>query len=312
MDFQIYKKTLGEWAADQHPVFIVGPERSGTSLLFQQVSNHPAFCDFSHATVETFCFVKPWLLLKPSCPENYEMRVYLGQKNLPAFQESIAPLIERNRMLTDQGMSVPYLNKPERNDIWFERRYKHVVRAFFYHSWKYLGEKRLVEKTPAHIRCAREILDTFPNAKLLICTREPGEIIASHKKRYKKEIELGKKPDDPSIAWLSHSTENYLKYFATIDDTIQQLLSDVPDSVKVVPYGELTSSPQDMLQQIYKFIGVDYIDPNSLVRQRNEQAWDPLLNKAPQKNEVDLSKEMTPDEIKLVEDKKQALSAFWK
>ena len=89
MDFQIYKKTLGEWAADQHPVFIVGPERSGTSLLFQQVSNHPAFCDFSHATVETFCFVKPWLLLKPSCPENYEMRVYLGQKNLPAFQESI-------------------------------------------------------------------------------------------------------------------------------------------------------------------------------------------------------------------------------
>ena len=192
MDFQIYKKMLGDWASSQQPVFIMGPERSGTSLLFQQVSNHPAFCDFTHATVETFCFVKPWLLLEPAGPENYEMRVYLGQKNLKKFQDSILPLIERNKMLSSEGMPLQYLNHPKRKEIWFERRYKHVNRAFFYSSWKHLGEKRLVEKTPAHIRCAKEILATFPKAKLLICTRSPGEIIASHKKRYKKEIELGK------------------------------------------------------------------------------------------------------------------------
>ena len=91
MDFQIYKNTLREWALEQQPVFIMGPERSGTSLLFQQVSNHPAFCDFSHATVETFCFIKPWMLLEDARPENYEMRVYLGQRNLATFHESIAP-----------------------------------------------------------------------------------------------------------------------------------------------------------------------------------------------------------------------------
>ena len=60
------KKELKEirlWAKEQQPVFVVGPERSGTSLLFQQVSNHQSFCDFSQATVETFVFIKPWLLL---------------------------------------------------------------------------------------------------------------------------------------------------------------------------------------------------------------------------------------------------------
>ncbi|MEG3766278.1 sulfotransferase [Alteromonas sp. 14N.309.X.WAT.G.H12] len=312
MDFQLYKKMLREWAKSQQPVFIMGPERSGTSLLFQQVSNHPAFCDFTHATVETFCFVKPWLLLEPAGPENYEMRVYLGQKNLQAFQESIAPLIQRNAMLTENGMAVPYLNQPNRQEIWFERRYKHVNRAFFYSSWKHLGEKRLVEKTPAHIRCAREILDTFPNAKLLICTRDPGEIVASHKKRFKREVALGKSPTDPSIAWLSHSTEQYMAYFENIDKTINGLLSDVPQSVRVVPYGELTSSPTQTLNGVYDFIGVEHINPQDMSKPRTEQAWDPLLNKAPQRNDVDLTEDLTHAEIDFIKSKKDSFSPFWK
>ncbi len=66
MHFKLFKKMLDEWAVEQEPVFIVGPERSGTSLLFQQISNHPDFCDFSEATVETFCFSYPWKLFDPS------------------------------------------------------------------------------------------------------------------------------------------------------------------------------------------------------------------------------------------------------
>lgn len=302
---------LREWAKSQQPVFIMGPERSGTSLLFQQVSNHPAFCDFTHATVETFCFVKPWLLLEPAGPENYEMRVYLGQKNLHAFQESIAPLIQRNAMLTENGMAVPYLNQPNRQEIWFERRYKHVNRAFFYSSWKHLGEKRLVEKTPAHIRCTEEIIGAFPNAKLLICTRDPAEIIASHKKRFKKEIELGKSYDDPSIAWLSHSTLDYLKYFRNIDTKISKLVDDRNVSAMVVPYGKLTSEPELMLSQIFEFLGESKSIAGGSTIERKEQAWDPLLNKPPQKNEINISEYISSDEIKLVNDFKANFPSYW-
>lgn len=215
-------------------------------------------------------------------------------------------------MLSSEGMPRQYLNQSKRREIWFERRYKHVNRAFFYSSWKHLGEKRLVEKTPAHIRCAKEILATFPKAKLLICTRSPGEIIASHKKRYKKEIELGKSPDDPSIAWLAHSTEDYMKYIKSINNNVNTLLEEMPESIKIVPYGDLTTMPDKTLQSVYQFIGVDYIDPNNMTRSRNEQAWDPLLNKAPQKNEVDLTEELSNDEIDLIKVKSQTLSDFWR
>ncbi len=304
---------LGEWAYKQEPVFIMGPERSGTSLLFQQVSNHPDFCDFSHATVETFCFVKPWLLLQESSPENYEIRVYLGKNQLEQFQESISPLIERNKMLNEQGMSLEYLNQANKQEIWYERRYKHVIRAFFYHSWKNLGEKRLVEKTPAHIRCVKEILDAFPKAKLLICTRDPSEIIASHKKRYLKEIELGKRADDPSIDWLSHSTEKYLKYFLNIDRIINILKKNDSDKMKLVPYGDLTLSPTNTLQDVFTFIGSNYSAVNSVnTRHRNEQAWDPLLNQAPQKNIINVNDFIPEYERDLIAEKAHLFSDFWR
>jgi|TARA_Y100000588_G_scaffold91018_1_gene98171 hypothetical protein len=311
MDFQIYKKTLREWAFEQQPVFIMGPERSGTSLLFQQVSNHPAFCDFSHATVETFCFVKPWMLLEDARPENYEMRVYLGQRNLATFHENISPIIERNKQLTQQGMSLSYINQSNRQEVWFERRYKHAIRAFFYHSWMNLGEKRLVEKTPAHIRCAEEVMQTFPNAKLLICTRDPAEIIASHKKRYQKEIELGKSPDDPSIAWLAHSTKSYLEYFLSIDKKISSLAQEYGANKVVVPYGQLTSDPKSTLEKAYSFIGVDYFAPSSNNTADNTQAWDPLLNLAPQQNEVDCSQFLSKEEIELVSSVRPQLKNSW-
>ncbi len=311
MDFQIYKKMLGDWASSQQPVFIMGPERSGTSLLFQQVSNHPEFCDFSHATVETFCFVKPWLLLEPAGPENYEMRVYLGQKNFNSFQEKIHPLIERNGKLSAEGMHLQYLNSPERETIWYERRYKHLLRAFFFNSWQNLGKKRLVEKTPAHIRCAEEILSAFPNAKLLICTRDPAEIIASHKKRFKKEVELGKKPGDQSIAWLNHSTADYLKYFSAIDNKISALAARHSNKLIVVPYGQLTSEPEQNLKKVFDFIGVDNIGATASADEKTEQAWDPLLNQAPQKNHVDFSEQLSPQDIELIDAHRPSLKNSW-
>ncbi|WP_375278958.1 sulfotransferase family protein [Alteromonas australica] len=310
MDFQLYKKMLRQWAFEQEPVFIVGPERSGTSLLFQQVSNHSAFCDFSHATVETFCFIKPWLLLEPAGPDNYEMRVYLGQKNLTAFQDSISPLVERNNQLTSLGMPLAFANDPNRDEIWFERRYKHILRAFVYHSSKHLGGKRFVEKTPAHIRCTSEIFETFPKAKVLICTRDISEIIASHKKRYQKEIALGKAKDDPSIAWLSHSVEQYANYLVTIESKIKELTSSFGDACKIVPYGQLTSNPNETLSRLFEFLGEETAGSVSS-KERKQQAWDPLLNQAPQKNEVEIEKYLSKNEIKLINAKRSAFSDYW-
>tara|TARA_B100001063_G_C16776106_1_gene565501 strand:- start:3968 stop:4906 length:939 start_codon:yes stop_codon:yes gene_type:complete len=310
--FKLFKKMLEEWAQEIKPVFIVGPERSGTSLLFQQVSNHPDFCDFAEATVETFCFVNPWKILEPSGPWNYEMRLYLGQSNVEELHASLAELIQANKNADAEELPKEFLYKANADEIWQKRDYSTLLRAFFYYSWNHLGKKRLVEKTPAHIRCTKQIFEAFPNAKILVCLREPGEIIASHKKRYQKEVSLGVPADSDDLAWLRHPTEFYLNYFKEIDGIVSALKANRGDAVKVVSYRHLTHFPNRELKAIFDFIGCDYIDIESAHIERVDQAWDPLLSKLPQPNEIDIKSYLSADEIKLVAEKAKLLEHDWK
>lgn len=312
LDFQEYKNVLDVWARSQAPVFIVGPERSGTSLLFQQVSNHGSFCDFTHATVETFVFLKPWLLLKEASASNYEMRVYLGQKNFSGLKERVRPILKRNLELDGQRYPYDYVNCKNRVEVFYERRYRALLRAFFKLSSDNLNGKRLVEKTPSHIRCVEEIFKVFPNAKVLICTREPAEIIASHRKRKKKELDLGKKIDDPSLVWLSHTTDQYIKYFLNLDKKISHLVKNSPEAVMVVPYGDLTSNFVSVYARILSFLGEPVLDYKSADKTRIYQEWDPLLNSPPQRNMVDLTKYLGEEDLELIADSRSKFPAYWR
>ena len=314
MQDTLYLKLLENWANDNAPVFVVGPERSGTSLLFQQVSNHSAFCDFSEATVETFCFNKPWLLLEDSCPENYEMRLYVGQKNWDAFQNKIQPIVEANRLADARGLPTGFLYQEDRPKIWDARQYGPLLRTFFYFAWQNLGKKCLVEKTPAHIRSLPEIYNVFPNAKVLVCTREPSEIIASHRKRFEKEISLGVDRESPQIQWLNKPLEDYLAYFREIDDIVRHHIVQ-GRKILVVPYSELTEHALDTMQSIFEFIGVESnvnLDTQpSEAEARPEQLWDPLLNKPPQPNKIDISAYLNEEEVMRVKKLKEYLHDTW-
>lgn len=311
MDFEEYIDLLGYWARQQEPVFIVGPERSGTSLLFQQVSSHPAFCDFKFATVETFCFLRPWSLLEKGCPANNEMRTYLGlHGKFAQFHQLVKPLIDLNLQLDAGSIPRPYLNEGEREHIWNKRRYRDLMRVFFHRSWRHLGQRRIVEKTPAHIRCVEEILDTFPKAKFLICTRSLDEIICSHKKRFANEVSLGKSPDAPGLAWLNKSTDEYINYLTGIDRRITHIQQKTEQTL-VVPYGELTKRPTKTLASIFEFIGEPFDGDSFEATNKPEQAWDPLLNQRPQRNHVDVSQFLTTAEQSRIEQASSQLVNAW-
>lgn len=314
MQDSLYLKLLENWANDNAPVFVVGPERSGTSLLFQQVSNHSAFCDFSEATVETFCFNKPWLLLKDSCPENYEMRLYVGQKNWEAFQNKIQPIVEANRLADARGVPTEYLYQEDRPKIWDARQYGPLLRTFFYFAWQNLGKRCLVEKTPAHIRSLPEIYNVFPNAKVLVCTHDPSEIIASHRKRFAKEVELGVDRESHQIQWLIKPLDDYLADFREIDDIVRHHIVQ-GRNILVVPYSELTEHALDTMQSIFEFIGVES-DVNlneqySEDKTRPAQLWDPLLNLPPQPNKIDISAYLNKEELTRIKKLKEHLNDAW-
>ncbi|WP_285164760.1 sulfotransferase [Shewanella goraebulensis] len=298
--FQKFKKHLKQWAHQEEIVFVIGSERSGTSLMFQQVCQASNFYDLAEATVETFCFAKPWLLLEKASDENYEMRRYLGDaEQFRTFQQSIIPLVERNLSIDSTVLNYEYDDYKTTNKIWYERRYKHVLRAYFYHVSQNSGLKRLVEKTPAHIRYANRIIEAFPKAKLLVTKRSHAEVIASHRKRYQKEIALGKSASDPSLSWLNKPIEEYINYLNGIDRKINSLLKQYPEQTKVINYNDLSQEPDITLRGIEVFLGENLTSKVAKIA-RADQAWDPLLNKPPTKNTIDVNNFLTRDELALL------------
>lgn len=289
-------KMLHEWANEQEPVFIVGPERSGTSMIFRSVVSHPSFCSFENATVETFCFVRPCALFNEKSPENYEMRLYLGGE-YANFVKAISPLREINK-LCDQLALPRNIFVKNRQVVWNRRNYRELLRVFFYFSWQNLGKNRLAEKTPAHIRAIDQIFDCFPKAKVLICVRDPVEIIASHRKRYAKEIELGKLADDESLSWLNKKAEHYMHYFEHVDQLISQAAATYADNVLSVPYKKVTQEPE-FIRAIFDFLNERVAGSGNVLQGDGGKSltWDPLLASAPVANEIELDKWLTDEDI---------------
>jgi len=171
-----------------------------------------------------------------------------------------------------------------------------------------------VEKTPAHIRSLPEIYNVFPNAKVLVCTRDPSEIIASHRKRFAKEVELGVDRESHQIQWLNKPLDDYLADFREIDDIVRHHIVQ-GRNILVVPYSELTEHALDTMQSIFEFIGVKSsvnLEPqHSEAEARPEQLWDPLLNKPPQRNKIDISAYLNEEEVMRVKKLKEYLHDTW-
>ncbi|GEA12741.1 sulfotransferase [Alteromonas sp. KUL49] len=302
---------VNEWAKTSAPVFVVGPERSGTSLLFQLVSNHPAFCDFSEATVETFCFSYPWHLLDKPCANNYEMRLYLGQKNWDAFQESVQFIRDANNIADKSGLPKEYLYHEQRQQIWEARKYGELLKIFFYFSCQNLGSKRLVEKTPAHVRSLPEIYRVFPKAKVLVCTREPSEIVASHRKRFAREVSLGVCEEAPEVQWLNRPFHEITAYLSEIDEIIHYHLVR-RCSLLVVPYRQITEFADETMQSIFEYVEVEQLREEVVFdKDRPAQLWDPLLNSAPQHNRIEVSSFLSASELTKIQQLKSNLGEAW-
>lgn len=300
-------KDLEVWASEQSPVFVLGPERSGTSMMFRVLVSHPSFCKFHNATVETFAFVNPEKLLEKPSPENYEVRLYLGKK-YDAFRRSVTKLklttVKNNRLtvvgnqaLKGKGASDEYCN---------------LLRAFFYYSWLNLGRKRLAEKTPAHVRNIENIIECFPNSKILVCLRNPLEIIASHRKRLSNELSLGKDERDPSLGWLKKSVSEYVNYFSSIEKKVREAEKHTNNILRV-SYSKATQDA-DYLESVFKFIDEDPSKRQLDGRITNDSAlkWDPLLKALPQSNTISVGDFLTESEVAEFEKLSASIELDWR
>jgi hypothetical protein len=222
-----------QWAREAEPVFICGLERSGTSMLLVSLSRHPALFPVRDV-YETFVFLKPRSMLQAAPPPM--MAAYLKGK------ENAAKL---RRFCADLKGELPELPGGD------------LVRAFFYFcAHEVYPGTRPLEKTPGHVRKIDRVLELFPKARVIVCTRDPVSIVASYRKRLAKEKSLGHGPE--SWGWLDRTPEQLIAHFEAVTAKVLEARARWPGQVFVAPYDWLTNTPEEALRALCEFARVPF------------------------------------------------------
>jgi hypothetical protein len=156
------------------PVFVVGMNGSGTTMLLDCLGRHPALYAFPRETR-----LIPYLMAR--LPDYGD----LGQDdNLARLYDDVGRLAVFRQV--NGGLSVPrpadWRSRP--------RTLAAVLDATFEHFAAREGKRRWCEKTPQHVQHLEALADQFPDARFVHVVRDGRDCAASFHRRWRRQPEL--------------------------------------------------------------------------------------------------------------------------
>ncbi|BDW83635.1 hypothetical protein MACH24_30730 [Erythrobacter sp. Dej080120_24] len=222
--------------------FIIGPSRSGTSVLALALGRHPQI----EATEELHYYN----LLQPTALSGGHGKAWLWAR-LCAIQDEGRFFEIKDGTLTD-------LPEPAFEDL--PKPDKPLLRGFFERLAQRAGATTVIEQTPMNLYYRDEIRRDFPEALFLLIRRDPRAIIASQKMRWKVG-EYGQR-DIPArdVARVRHSGHPILQLLL-LRKTLHAMQSAMDeDDVVPITYEDLVTDPDRILANLAGRLGHEY-DP---------------------------------------------------
>ena len=200
------------------PIFVVGHPRSGTTLLASMLGRHPEVA----ATPETLYFLQGRFQLAPvlrAGPEAVAARIH------GTTLRRLAP--DRDALVAALAAAAP-----------LDGRKVLAVLLGLYAAAR--GKRRVLEKTPLHIRHIDEILGWFPDARVLWIVRDGRACVASLAK-------IDWASDDPkTLAW------QWVRNIAFAEASERRAGA----SMLRVRYEDLVTDPTAAMDRVQDFLGI--------------------------------------------------------
>jgi hypothetical protein len=290
---------IDAWAKASRPVFIGGMERSGTSMMLRSISYHQAFYSINRIT-ETYIF--PSIILPPlPIAIDKEAVEYMG-----GWETAEQWMDHANYLLKDDDLSLITAN----NQIFVTsskacivkpspKAMKAIIITFFYTIHRLNHGIRIVEKSPTNAFHLTTIFDYFPMSQFVGMIRNPLEVVASNRRRYRKQKEMGYKDDE--LVKLTQSAEWYVKRCNWIRNTFRLAEQRWPENIILCNYHEVTHNPKKAMQKIATRLGVPF-HKSLLGKDLDASGWDPLISKRIQPNDYDIYEYLSEQEIEYIKE----------
>jgi len=204
------------------PIFIAGPERSGTSLIYALLASHPNIAMSRRTNMWTHYYNQYGNI---SQPENFERCLHMMMRYKRLLKLNPDP--ERIRSEFWQG----------------EQTYSSLFALLEEHFAEQLGKPRWGDKSLNTERYADLIFAAYPGARILHMLRDPRDRYSSSLKRWETSRSgIG----GATALWLTTvglAERNRMRY---------------PEQYKIVRYEDLASKPEETLREICNFIDEPY------------------------------------------------------
>ncbi|WP_373479703.1 sulfotransferase [Geminocystis sp.] len=212
---------------ENSPIFIVGMPRSGTTLI--------RYCLNQHSRI----YIAP--------ESNFFRMVYGNRSLLPenTISENADKIIQKLMMFSQEKEDMHlmkeffYLKDNLRTEIAEQAKtYQDVAKIIFSRMAEEKGKIRWGEKTPTHIFYIDQILDLFPDAKIINMQRNPKNMIASNFK---------------SSHIYGDFIDNCLMYKKCLEYGEKN-----KEKILTIKYEALTLNPEKTMRQICLYINEDF------------------------------------------------------
>ncbi|MFT7588985.1 MAG: hypothetical protein ACI959_001199 [Limisphaerales bacterium] len=155
--------------------FIVGNSRSGTTMMMRIINNHPKL----HALSELHFFEQLWSPSDKDKPISKAEATDLADRLLHVSREGYLTKIVAGKYHREaEEVISSNLNEP----IYGQDVFREV--AFF--ETNLAGKSIPCEKTPQNVFYIKEILELYPQARILNMVRDPRGVLLSQKRKWKR------------------------------------------------------------------------------------------------------------------------------
>ncbi|MBC8490035.1 MAG: sulfotransferase [Bacteroidetes bacterium] len=229
------------------PIFIVGNSRSGTTMMARIIGNHPDIFTFN----EIHFFEQLW--------SGYKDREYLSKN------ESIK-LMSRLIHIQREG----YYTKINVNKYWVEAADciesliidqllpLKIYEGFLNNETQLNGKIIPCEHTPRNVFYISEIIDSFPEVRIINMIRDPRDVLISQKNKWKRRY-LGDRntPLYESIrSWINYHPITISKLWNSSINAVKKM--EDCDNILSMKYEDFVSNPVKILKRICDHLSISY------------------------------------------------------
>jgi hypothetical protein len=220
-------------AQKKPPLFLLGSQRSGTTMLRLMLNNHPNIAIPHESAFITIFFKKL---------DAYGDLSNAGNARRLLDDVARHPLVKRGKLVADPDA---ILSRPIAS-------YRDFVDAIFQTYADALGKPRWGDKTPFYTDDIDVIRRVFPDAKILHLVRDGRDVVLSQK----------------SIEWMSDNLPKLVLDWQWKTTIAHKVGSVLGDDFLEVRYEDLVRRPEENLRKICAFMGEAY-DPAMLTYSEN-------------------------------------------